>query len=294
MSPSFVAQLLVSGLAIGSVYALVALGFTLIFATTRVVNFAQGELVMLGALVGYSAHVTLGLPLGVAVLLAGLAAATAGLVAERVAVYPLRHVRSSIAWVISTLGLGMMLRSAAAVIWGTVPLPFPGLFGAGRLEVLGVAIVLQEAVTIATALGLMVGLEALYRGSIIGKAMRAVAFDRDAAQLMGINGSAMALLSFAISGGLAAVAGVLVSPITNASAEMGTVLGIKGFAAAMVGGIGTFQGAFVGGLLLGLLEVLASGLLWSGFSDVVAFGVLIGALLLRPTGILGPAETARV
>lgn len=293
MTPALVGQLIVSGLAQGSVYALVALGFTLIFATTRVVNFAQGELVMLGALVGYSAHVTLGLPLGLAIALAAAAAALVGLVAERVAVYPLRNVRSSIAWVISTLGLGMMLRSGATAVWGKVPLPFPGVFGNGRVELLGIVFVPQEAVTIGTAVGLMLVLDALYRRSIVGKAMRAVAFHRDTAKLMGINVSTTAMLSFAISGVLAAVAGILISPITNASPEMGTILGIKGFAAATVGGIGTFQGALVGGLLLGVLEVLASGLLWSGFSDVVALGSLILILLVRPTGLLGARQTVR-
>lgn len=293
MSLAFVAQLFVSGLALGSVYALVALGFTLIFATTRVVNFAQGELVMVGALVGYTAHVSLGLPLAVAAAVAGAVTVAVGLVAERVAVYPLRDRRSSIAWVISTLGLGMMLRSGATAAWGTVPLPFPALFGSGRLELLGVALVPQEALTVAVALGLMLGLDALCRGSIVGKAMRAVAFHRDTAKLMGINVSQTALLSFGLSAALAAAAGVLISPITNASPEMGTVLGIKGFAAAALGGIGTFPGAFVGGVLLGVLEVLGSGLLWSGFSDVAALGALLLILLVRPTGLLGAPESGR-
>jgi branched-chain amino acid transport system permease protein len=293
LSPAFVGQLVVSGLALGSLYALVALGFTLIFATTRVVNFAQGEFVMVGALVGYTAHVSLGLPLGPAALLAGLVTVLVGLVAERVAVYPLRHLQSSIAWVISTLGLGMMLRSGATAVWGTVPLAVPPAFGGGRFELFGVAFLAQEVLTVATALLLMLGLDRLYRGSIVGKAMRAVAFHRDVAKLMGINVSAMALISFGVSAGLAAVGGVLISPITNASAEMGTILGIKGFAAATVGGLGTFSGAFVGGMLLGLVEVLGSGLLWPGFYDVTAFLLLILVLLARPTGLLGAGQSAR-
>jgi branched-chain amino acid transport system permease protein len=240
-----VAQFFVSGLALGSIYALVALGFTLIFATTRVVNFAQGELVMIGALAGYSAHVAAGLPLIVAAFVAGVVTVFVGLLIERVAVYPLRHLQSGIAWVVSTLGIGMMLRSGAAITWGTVPLPFPPIAG-GRIEFLGVAVVPQELVTIGVALGLMIVLEALYKGTVVGSAMRAVAFDRDTAKLMGINVSTAALASFGISALLAALAGVLISPITNASPEMGTLLGVKGFAAAAVGGIGTFPGALAG------------------------------------------------
>ncbi|HYU17308.1 MAG TPA: branched-chain amino acid ABC transporter permease [Chloroflexota bacterium] len=293
MNVGFVAQLLVSGLALGSIYALVALGFTLIFATTRVVNFAQGEFVMLGALVGYSAHVSAGLPLGPAVLVAGLVTVLAGLIAERVAVYPLRALQSSIAWVISTLGLGMMLKSGAAEVWGKVPVAFPAPFGLGRVELFGTAFVPQEAVTVVVAIALMLALEALYRATIFGKAMRAVAYDRDTAKLMGINVSTMSLISFGISAALAAIAGLLVSPITNASPEMGTVLGIKGFAAAAVGGLGTFQGAFLGGILLGVMEVLASGLLWPGFYDVAAFGLLILVLLARPTGLVGARVVVR-
>jgi branched-chain amino acid transport system permease protein len=292
LSAELVAQFFVSGLALGSIYAFVALGFTLIFATTRVVNFAQGELVMIGALVGYSAYVAAGLPLVVAAIVAGIVTLFVGLVTERVAVYPLRHLQSGIAWVVSTLGIGMMLRSGAAITWGKVPLPFPPIAG-GRIEFLGVAVVPQELVTIGAAFGLMVVLEALYKGTVIGSAMRAVAFDRDTAKLMGINVSTAALVSFGISALLAALAGVLISPITNASPEMGTLLGVKGFAAAAVGGIGTFQGALAGGLLLGLLEVLASGLLWSGSSDIVAFALLIIVLMVRPTGMLGGHRFAR-
>ncbi len=287
MTAGFVGQLVVSGLALGSVYALVALGFTLIFATTRVVNFAQGELIMIGAMLGYSLSVTLEFPLYLAAPLAGLGTVLVGLLLERAAVYPLRHLQSSIAWVISTLGIGMMLRSGATGVWGTVPRPFPPLVGGGRVELFGVAIFPQEAITILTALILMVALDRLYRSSIVGKAMRAVAFDRDTAGLMGINVSTTGLVSFGISAALAALAALLIGPITNISTEMGTTLGLKGFAAAALGGLGTFQGAFVGGMLLGLVEVLASGLLWAGFYDVAAFSLLIGILLVRPTGLLG-------
>ena len=293
MDPTFVVQLTVSGLAVGSVYALVALGFALIFVTARVVNFAQGELVMIGALVGYSAHVGLGLPLLIAMLGAGLATVLVALLTERLAVAPLRGPRSSIAWVVSTLAVGIVLRSGAAATWGKAPLPFPAPFGTGRVVLGGIAFVPQEALTLLLAVGAMLLLELLRRRTILGKGMRAVAFSPDAARLVGISPASASLLAFAASALLAALAGILIAPLSSASSEMGTLLGIKGFAAAAVGGLGTFQGALVGGLLLGLVEILAAGLLWPGFSDVAAFLLLIAILLVRPGGIFGSSETLR-
>ncbi|MBI4493974.1 MAG: ATP-binding cassette domain-containing protein [Chloroflexi bacterium] len=294
MDPTFVGQLVASGLALGAIYALVALGYTLIFVATRVVNFAQGEFVMLGALVGYSLHVGLGFPLPLAVVAAGLAAALVGLVAERVAVYPLRGQRSSVAWVMSTLAVGLVLRSGATLGWGKVPLPFPAAFGSERVTFLGIAVVPQDLATFALAVGLVLALEVLYRATMLGKAVRAVAFNPDAARLMGIDLSHVTLLSFGLSAALAAVAGILVAPITQASSQMGFVLGIKGFAAAAVGGLGSFRGALLGGLLLGTLEVVASGLLWPGFYDVAAFALLILVLLVRPRGLIGTAGNAEL
>ena len=293
MAPTFILQLVLSGLAVGSVYALVALGFALIFATVRVVNFAQGELVMVGALTGYSAHVALGLPLPLAALLSGAVTVLVALATERLAVHPLRDLRSSIAWVMSTLGVGLMLRSGAAALWGKAPLPFPAPFGSGRVLIGGLAFVPQEALTFLLAIGAMALLETLRRRTIVGKAMRAAAFSLDAARLVGINISSTSLLAFGASAALAALAGILIAPISNASSEMGTLLGIKGFAAAAVGGLGTFQGALAGGLILGLVEVLAAGLLWPGFSDVAAFLLLILILLARPAGLFGQPEALR-
>ena len=286
-------QLVLSGLAVGSVYALVALGFALIFATVRVVNFAQGEFVMIGALVGYSAHVSLGLPLPLAMLAAGGASLVVALATERLAVYPLRGGRAGIAWVVSTLGVGLMLRSGAATAWGKAPLPFPAALGSGRVTIGELAFVPQEALTLGLALGAMLLLEGLRRGTLYGKAMRAAAFNLDAAKLVGINISQVSLLAFAASALLAGLAGVLIAPLSNASSEMGTLLGIKGFAAAAVGGLGTFQGALVGGLILGLAEVLAAGLLRPGYGEVVAFLLLIAILLVRPGGLLGRPEQVR-
>ena len=193
-----------------------------------------------------------------------------------------------------------MLRLAGPVIlaeigWmsmGIVDTIMVGPLGPAAIGATGMASSVFTAFAI-FGMGLMLGLDALYRGSIVGKAMRAVAFDRETAKLMGINVSTMAMVSFGVSAGLAAAAGVLISPITNASSEMGTLLGVKGFAAAAVGGLGTFQGAVLGGLLLGLVEVLASGLLWPGLYDLAAFSLLILVLLVRPTGLIGAGHAAR-
>lgn len=293
MDPTFLGQLVVSGLATGAIYGLVALGFTLVFVATRVVNFAQGEFVMLGALLGYSLHGALGYPLLPSILVAGVITTLVGLATERVAVYPLRAYRSSIAWVMSTLAIGLMLRSAAMLVWGKVPLPFPAAFGHGRVTFLGIAVVPQELITFLVAVGFVVVMEVLYRTTILGKAVRAVAFNPDAARLMGIDVSHIALLSFGLSAALSALAGILVAPLINASSQMGFVLGVKGFAAAAVGGMGSFPGALIGGLLLGLLEVVGSGLLWSGFYDVAAFALLIGVLLVRPRGLIGGPDANR-
>lgn len=293
MEAGFVGQLVASGLAQGAIYGLVALGFTLVYVATRVVNFAQGEFVMLGALSGYTLHVGLGYPLAVAVVAAGLLASLAGLVTERTAVYPLRGYRSSIAWVMSTLAVGLILRSGAMLTWGRVPLPFPPAFGNERLIVLGVAVIPQELATFALATGLGVGLEALYGATLLGKAVRAVAFNLDAARLVGVNVSHIALLSFGLSAALAAFAGILIAPLTNASSQMGLVLGIKGFAVAAVGGMSSFHGALLAGLLLGVLEAVASGLLWSGFYDVAALLLLILVLLARPRGLFGAGDVSR-
>jgi branched-chain amino acid transport system permease protein len=293
VSATFLLQLVLSGLAVGSIYALVALGFALIFATVRVVNFAQGEFVMIGALIGYSAHVSLGLPLPLAVLAAGGASLGVARAPERLAVYPLRGGRAGIAWVVSTLGVGLMLRSGAATVWGKAPLPFPAALGSGRVTIGELAFVPQEALTLGLALGAMLLLEGLRRGTLYGKAMRAAAFNLDAAKLVGINISQVSLLAFAASALLAGLAGVLIAPLSSASSEMGTLLGIKGFAAAAVGGLGTFQGALVGGLILGLAEVLAAGLLRPGYGEVVAFLLLIVILLIRPGGLFGRPEQVR-
>jgi branched-chain amino acid transport system permease protein len=289
----FLVQLVVSGLATGSIYALVGLGYSLIFVATRVVNFAQGEFVMLGALVGYSLHVAMGFPLPLAVLGGGLAAAIAGLLTERVAVSPLLRQPSGIAWVMSTLAVGLMLRSAAMLVWGRIPLPFPATFGNERLVFAGVAVVPQELTTFGVAVGVVLAVEAFYHWTIFGRAVRAVAYHPDAARLVGIDVTHVAIFSFVLSAVLAGLAGILVAPLINASSQMGFVLGIKGFAAAAVGGLGSLSGALLGGLPLGVIEVLGSGLLWAGFYDVAAFSLLILVLLVRPRGLIGSPVTNR-
>ena len=291
---TFLPQLISSGLAVGSLYALVALGFSVIFAATRVINFAQGELVLAGALAAYTLHVLWGLPMPVAFGAAALAGALLGLLTERLAVAPFRQMAGSHAWIMSTLGLGLLRRSFAQRVWGTSALALPSPFGTGRLEVAGVSLLQQEVATAAVAFALMFLLEWMFLKTILGRALRAVAYHLDAARLMGIPPVAMYLFAFALSGALSGIAGFLISPITGINADMGIPLAIKGFAAATLGGLGVCRGALIGGLVLGVAETLAGGLLWAGFHDIFAFLVLLAALLVRPQGIFARALPVRV
>jgi branched-chain amino acid transport system permease protein len=270
------------------------MGFSIIFSVRRILNFAQGEFVMLGALIGYSFYVVLKWPFILSVLVAATASAVLSILLERLAINPLPKVHSNIGWIMSTLGVGIIIRNLGLQIWGTEPVPFPALFGNNPIRFMGAGIVPQEIVTFFIAVGLVIILELLQNSTIVGKAVKATAVDWDGAGLMGINTTNMLFLTFAVSGLLSGIAGILVAPIVFASAERGIVLGLKGFAAAALGGLGSSRGALAGGLILGVLEALAAGLFWPGARDIVAFIILIAILLLRPSGIFGQLGGQRV
>ena len=288
------AQLIISGLCVGSVYGLIAIGYNLIFSTKKVLNFAQGDFVMLGAMVGYSCFVLVGLPIIVASLAAAVVTMMAMLVFERVAIRPFRDPHRTVGWVITSIGAGIILQNSAQQIWGSQAVPFPPFIGVDPIRVLGIVIMPSELCALITAVALTLGIEMLYSRTIIGKAVKATALDIEAASLMGIKSTQMVALSFAASGIIAAIAGILISPITYAGVNMGVMLGIKGFAAAALGGLGLLRGALIGGLLLGLAEVLTSGLIWSGFQNIIAFTILIVVLIFRPSGIMGKHITEKV
>jgi branched-chain amino acid transport system permease protein len=275
------AQYVASGLVIGGIYALIALGFVIVFSVSRVVNLAQGELVMLGALGMVSAQGA-GLPLAGALMLTVVAVAAVGALLQRVALHPLRHA-PPLAALILTIGASIALRGGALVAWGTDPFPLPA-FSTGPPFRLGGAVVGRQALWVLGAAAVVfAALWLFFQRTYAGAAMRACAASPRGARLMGIRVDRMVLLAFALAGALGAVAGAVIAPITYATYDMGLMLGLKGFVAAVLGGLVSPPGAIAGGFLLGVLESLAAGLVSSAYKDAVGFVVLI-VLCLAQTG----------
>lgn len=281
---SQVLQYVLSGLVVGGIYALIGLGFVIVYSVTRVINFAQGEFVMLGALL----MVTFGgqdLPLPLAFLLVLLAASGIGALLERVAIHPVRNA-SVLTLIIITIGASIALRGAALLVWGTDPFALPP-FSPGPPLQFGQAILVRQGLwVLAVALAIFVGLWAFFTRTYLGKALQACAINPRAARLMGIRVDRMSLLAFALAGGLGAAAGIVIAPITYATYDMGLMLGLKGFVAAVLGGLVSPPGAILGGFLLGILESLAAGLVSSGYKDAVAFVILIALCLAQVAGLL--------
>ena len=291
ITPDLIAQLVLVGLAAGAIYALIALGYSVIFSTTRILNFAQGEFLMIGALLGFTLYSTLRLPLLVAIAVVLVAMLGVGLISERLIMLPVQRSRSRYAWIIATLGVSLVLRNAMVIPYGRESYPFPRLISADPVLVEGVVVDPQQFVIIATALALMVALELFLARTFVGRAIRATAHNADVASLMGIDVGQMVRLSFILSAMLTGVAGILVAPITTADANMGLILGIKGFVAVVLGGMGSARGAAAGGFLVGLLDSVVRGVLPVGWGNIAVFGVLALVLLIRPSGLFGePGE----
>jgi branched-chain amino acid transport system permease protein len=281
-------QLIVGGLSIGSIYGLVALSYNVIFSTTNVINFAQGELVMVGALLGFTFYVVFKLPLLLALVLTAVVVSFLALVVERISVRPVKDISQNFIWIMSTFGFGVALKNSAMLIWGRSPLPFPKFVGGNEpIPVFGVLILPQEIGIFFIAVICTVGLELYRKKTIFGTAVRATALDRETASIMGINTSYVIYFSFAISGILAAICGILVSPITFADPTMGIMLGVKGFVAIILGGLGSVTGAILGGLFLGLIETFSATLISSLWKDVITFLILILVMLIKPSGFFG-------
>jgi len=281
-------QLIVGALSMGSIYGLIALSYNMVFNTTNVLNFAQGELVTVGALLGFTFYVVWKLPLFLAVVLAALVVVFLAFVTERISVRPVKDVSQNFIWIMSTFGFGIALRHTAMLIWGKSPLPFPKFIGGNEpVPVLGVLVLPQEVGIFAIIILSTIAIEIFQRKTVFGTAVRATALDREMTSLMGVNTNYIIHFSFAISGILSAVCGILVSPITFADPHMGIVLGVKGFVAAVVGGLGIAGGAILGGLFLGLIETFSATLISSLWKDVITFLVLILVILLKPSGFFG-------
>lgn len=277
-------QAVVSGLTLGSIYALVALGFVTIYNVTKVINFAQGDFVMLGALL----TVTLAarMPLYLAVAAAVLLTAAVGVGLQRLAIAPARGA-SELALVIITIGLSIALRGTALLIWGTDPASLPAFSAGPELSIGPVVITRQSLWVLGTAAAAVLLLRLFFTRSVAGQALRACAVNPVAARLMGIRPGRMTQLAFVVGAGLAALGGAVIAPITFASYDMGLGLGLKGFVAAIVGGLVSPVGAIAGGLLLGVLEALA-GSIRSSLTEITAFVVLLAVLLgtkVQPLGI---------
>lgn len=278
-------QYLFSGLTTGAIYALIALGFSTIFTASAIINLAQGEFVMLGALAAAGLHRG-GLSLPLAFLLAVAGVTLIGLIFERLAIRPARDA-SPISLIIITVGAAVFLQGLAMLWWGKDAYTLPPFTGARPLSFMGATLLPQSLWIMGLTLLQVLSLEVFLRFSLKGKAMRAAAFNPVAARLVGIRVTHMVQLSFGFSAAMGAAAGVMIAPITMGVYDMGTMLGLKGFCAAVLGGLGSSGGAVLGGLLLGVVEAFTSGLISSGYRDAVAFVILLLVLFFSPQGLLG-------
>jgi branched-chain amino acid transport system permease protein len=285
-------QFLFSGLTLGSIYALIALALVTTYNITGILNMAQGEFVALGALTACSLYAA-GLSITVSFILAVLITAVIGGLIERLAINPVRNA-SNITLIIITIGISITLRGLALLIWGTDPYTLPAFSQGGPLQVLGATVNNQSIWVFGLLLVTVTGLFAFLERTYWGKAVRACVINRVAARLVGINPFILSFMAFILSGALGAAAGIFITPITLATYDMGFTLGLKGFVAAIIGGIDNVGGAIIGGLLLGVLEVFGAGLISSGFKDAIALIVLIIVLLVRPQGILGVVTGRKV
>jgi len=298
--PEHYAQLAIDGVRGGSIYALIALGFVVVHSVTGVINFAQGEFVMLGAMLcvtAYHSDLLLAPPLKLllAIFLAVVGATLVGGILERIAIRPARGA-SVVALIIITIGATIAIRAVALIIWGTRAYYVPA-FTTLEMEDLtlrfgGLIVKAQSLWIWGTVAVVVAGLAFFFDRTITGKALRACAINRRAAQLMGINPGRMSLLAFALAAALGAVGGMVMAPATRPTYDMGLMLGLKGFVAAIMGGLVSFPGAVVGGLVLGVVENVGAGVTSAGYKDIIVFVILILVLLFRPQGFMGGGERA--
>ena len=281
-------QQLVNGLAVGSIYALIALGYTMVYGTIKLINFAHGDVYMMGAFIGYFAVMVLKMNVFVALLVAMVACAVLGVVIERVAYKPLRK-STRVAALITAIGVSYLLENAMSYFFGAESRPFPSDFGTETFTLFGdVSVNGKQILIFGVTVVLMALLQFIVRYTKMGKAMRAVAVDEQAAQLMGIDVDGVISFTFALGSALAGIAGVLVGVYYNTvSTTMGITVGLKAFVAAVLGGIGSIPGAMVGGYLIGLLETMVSFFGYSPYRDGVVYFLLFIILIVLPAGLFG-------
>lgn len=296
MRAADVLQLVLSGLSIGGIYALVAVGFVTIHAVTGVINFAQGELAMVGALSAASVSAARA-PLPAAVAAGAIAGAVVGLAVERATLWPaLRRGRAvaDVVLILLTIGASIALRGAALAVWGSEPYLLPPFTPGPPLELGGAVVARQTIWILALSAAAVAALQLFFSRTQAGAALRACAMNRDAARLSAIAPARMSALAFGLAGGVAGLAGAVITPVSLATYDMGLLLGLKGFVAAVAGGLASPPGAVIAALLLGVLESVFAGLVSSGYKDALAFLVLVAVLLARPEGLFAVGRLRRV
>lgn len=285
-------QYLITGLTIGSVYALLAVGFVTIYNVTGVLNLAQGEFAMLGALVSVT-FVQVGLSIYISIPLAIVCVALIGFFVERLAINPVKGAKPGILIVI-TLGVSIFLKGVALLIWGTAPKSLPPLFENKPIQLLGAVVNTQSLWIFLILVIHLVALYWFFDKTFLGSALRASERNAHAASLMGINVKNMSAIAFSIAAALGALAGAMIAPLTDATYDMGFFIGIKGFVAMVFGGMHSIQGAVAGGLLLGMIEAFSGGYVSTYYTDAIAFGFLLFVLFIRPQGLFTKADGTRV
>ncbi len=279
-------QYLFSGVTSGTIYAVIALGFTMLYNATGLINFAQGEFVMLGALSMIAFWKGFRLPLPAAFFLSVSVVSVVGLLLERLAIRTVRKPHP-IVLVIITIGASIFLRGVAMLVWGKDAHSAPSFSARPPFDIFGATLLPQSLWIVGVVLVIVVGLQLFFRKTIAGKAMEACAINKKAASLLGIPSERMVLAAFALSAGMGSAGGILIAPISMSSYDMGMMLGLKGFCAAMLGGLGSSWGAVLGGMLLGVLEAMGVGFFSSSLKDAIAFFLLLLILYARPSGLLG-------
>ena len=280
---------LINGISLGSVYAIIALGYTMVYGIAKMLNFAHGDVIMIGAYISFCSTAYLGLPPAAAVVIAMIVCTLLGILIEALAYRPLRKA-SSLAVLITAIGVSYFLQNMALLIWGSTPKTFSSVVPFSSIALFDGRLIItaESIVTVIACIIIMIALTLFTKKSKMGKSMRAVSEDKDAAELMGINVNITISVTFAIGSALAAVAGVLLcSAYPVLIPTTGSMPGIKAFTAAVFGGIGSIPGAMLGGILLGIIEIFSKSYISTNLSDAIVFAVLIIVLLVKPTGLLG-------
>ena len=290
---NFIEQL-INGLRTGSIYALIAIGYTMVYGIAKMINFAHGDIIMVGAYALYFGVSTLGLPVPLALLLTVVICSVLGILIEKIAYKPLRNA-PPLAVLITAIGMSFFLQSSSLLVFGSTPIPFQSVIPNISIKIGPIAISSITLVTLTVTAIAMVLLTLFINKTKMGSAMRAVSEDRGAAQLMGINANSTISMTFAIGSALAAVAGILyISQYQSMKPTLGALPGIKAFVAAVLGGIGSIPGAMIGGILLGIIESVSKAYISTELAEAIVFGVLIIVLLFRPSGLLGKKKIVKV